>query len=151
MVRNWTISTLYEHLTTIISNNEKNERDRVDQIIDRIEETTRLQFESMEKIIAQTQEALDKRLCTMNEFRETINDQRESLERRMSDCLLKKEFDIQHEAVQRDIQSLRESRSELQGKASMVSIYITAAIAAISLAISVFSLLEQFMHALPAM
>jgi hypothetical protein len=75
---------------------------------------------------------LNERLNGMNEFREALKDQSQKY-------LTKDEFNIQHLRVQDDIRILRESKAQLEGKASQTSVLISYAIALISLIIAIIS------------
>src|ERR1019366_7802014 len=67
---------------------------------------------------------LEKRLDSMNEFRESLKDQANLM-------LTRNEHEIYIQKVDSDIRILRESRAELAGKASQASVNITFLVALI--------------------
>ena len=73
---------------------------------------------------------LDKRLDTMNEFRQALKDQQATF-------VSRSEFEILHQRIIEDIRILREAKATTEGKASMASVYISYLIALIALAISI--------------
>ena len=88
-----------------------------------IEQATRVAKESMEK-----------RLESMNEFRDTLRDQSRTFITRS-----------EHETLIKEIQSLRESRAELAGKASQSSVHIAWAMGAAGILLSVIGIVEKFL------
>jgi hypothetical protein len=87
---------------------------------------------SVETSIILAHASMEKRLDSMNEFREALKDQNSRFITRN-----------EHELVMSDIQDLKESRAELQGKASMQSVVVAYMISAISLAIGLFALFHD--------
>lgn len=77
-------------------------------------------------------QALEKRLEIMNEFRGALQDQSKTYIGRP-----------EHDSVVADIRSLRESRAEMEGKASTMSVVIAYAISIISLFLAALAL---FIH-----
>ena len=77
-------------------------------------------------------EGMDERLARMNEFRDALRDQNATF-------VSKTEFNAVSERLNEDIRSLRESRSELKGKAEQSSVNVATFIALISLTIGVIS------------
>jgi hypothetical protein len=99
-------------------------------------------IESRLDAIRSTMQATDKtveaRLLAMNELREQINAER-------GHYLPRSEHEAIHKSLDEDIRSLRESRSELAGKASMAQLYATWIFASVGLVISLLSLLKNLM------
>jgi ethanolamine ammonia-lyase small subunit len=91
-----------------------------------------VRLEATDKAQEVYRSALDKRLETMNEFREALKDQNKTSIARP-----------EHELVVADIRSLRESRATLEGKASMMSVIISYGISIISLFVAILAL---FLH-----
>jgi ethanolamine ammonia-lyase small subunit len=91
-----------------------------------------VRLEATDKAQEVYRSALDKRLETMNEFREALKDQNKTFIARP-----------EHELVVADIRSLRESRATLEGKASMMSVIISYGISIISLFVAILAL---FLH-----
>lgn len=81
--------------------------------------------------------SLETRLEHMNEFRAAMSDQSKHY-------LTKQEFTIQHERVMEDIKILRESKANLEGKASTKSVMIAYIISGIGLLISLITLILKF-------
>ena len=75
----------------------------------------------------------DRRLDSMNEFRQALKDANGTF-------ITRTEYGNLHERIQEDIKGLRESRAESQGKASMGSVYISYLIAIIAMIISLLHL-----------
>jgi hypothetical protein len=97
-------------------------RDYFDQRIDEIARVTAL-----------TAAAMDKRLEGMNEFREQLNTQAKSF-------YLRQEHDSFAERITGDIRLLRESKANLEGKASQLSVSIAILIAGLGVVISLVNL-----------
>ena len=74
--------------------------------------------------------ALEKRLESMNEFREAMKDQAARMMTRE-----------ESKSIKDDIRSLRESRATLEGKASYQSVLIAYALSAISIIVSIVGVL----------
>lgn len=91
-----------------------------------------VRLEAIDKAQEVYRSALDKRLETMNEFREALKDQNKTFIARP-----------EHELIVADIRSLRESRATLEGKASMMSVIISYGISIISLFVAILAL---FLH-----
>ncbi len=88
-------------------------------------------------------EVMDARLNSMNEFRSALSDQAD-------DFLTRTEYTVQYQNLEQrfgrmdeDIRTLRESRAELQGKASQSQVNIALIVAIIGIAISVMGILAQ--------
>lgn len=81
-------------------------------------------LQALEKANVLFQRVLDARLAGMNEFRE-------DLRRQANTFITRDEFLAMHERVKEDIRSLRESRAQLQGKASHQSVMVAIALALI--------------------
>lgn len=74
--------------------------------------------------------ALDKRLDSMNEFRQQLRDQGNTFFTRL-------EHDAYMRAVEVDLRELRKSKDILEGKATQASVNVAYLIAGLSLAISI--------------
>lgn len=91
-------------------------------------------IEAIEKSICVANEEMQRRLTGMNELREDL--------RRLENTFTTRaEWQIGHERVMEDVRSLRESRAELAGKASQLSVTVATLLAAIGLAISAFAII----------
>lgn len=100
--------------------------------VDKEQAKSILKIDDINKNTAAANASLDKRLETMNEFREALKDQ-------TAKYITREEYNLMNEKVVEDIKHLSESKAHAEGKASMTSVYISYAIAAIALG---FSLLE---------
>jgi len=78
---------------------------------------------------------MEKRLETMNEFRNSLKDQTDKM-------LTRTEFQIFHDKVLEDIRFLRESRALIEGKASQTFVNITFMFSMISLFIAILNYLK---------
>jgi len=88
-------------------------------------------------------EVMDARLAAMNEFRDSLNDQGATF-------ITRPEYSVQHsnledhlKRVDDDIRTLRESRAELQGKASQSQVNVALLIGVIGIILSLVGLLLQ--------
>lgn len=91
---------------------------------------------SIEQATKSAAAQMEKRLEGMNEFRDALKDQ-------ATKFLTKDEFNIQHIRVQDDVRMLRESKANLEGKASQTSVFIAYGIAVVSLIIAIISLFHK--------
>lgn len=91
-------------------------------------------FEAMDKAVSTATSSLDKRLDTMNEFRNTLKDQNATF-------LTKTEYDNRHTELSKQIEDLKLSRAEMAGKASQSSVNLAYAVTGIGLIISIVSLI----------
>ena len=98
-------------------------------------------LQSIEDAIGVARLAMETRLAGMNEFRESLRDQ---TNRSMS----REEYQAAHDRVKEDIQSLRESRAELAGKASQMSVNISLLISILGLVTSLVSVTLLLIHKL---
>ena len=94
-------------------------------------------MEAVEATMRATERAMDIRLETMNEFRAQINAERGEYIQRSHLEAMRAEHDAVHKSMDNDIRSLRESRSEVHGKASVSAVYFTALCVVVSLLLSV--------------
>lgn len=97
----------------------------------------KLKFKGNSKALKLSANRLDKRLDDMNHYRELLKDQN-------SEFLSKNEFNIQHEKLEimlnearEDIKMLRENKANLEGKASMTSVWVSYLIGFSALAIAI--------------
>jgi len=105
----------------------------VDKQIKAIKSLMKSKYQTIEKSTDIATNVLDKRLDSMNEFRASLKDQQKTF-------LSRKEFDILHQKVCDDIRMLRESKANLEGKASQLSVFITLIIALLALALSAITI-----------
>ena len=83
---------------------------------------------SLERAQELSRETMNARLCAMNEFRGALKDQ-------VAQSVTRQE----HEVLVREIQGLRESRAEMQGKASQLSVMLSYGLGVIGILFSVWS------------
>jgi len=88
---------------------------------------------SLEKATELARFQMEKRLEGMNEVRAQLKEQ-------AAQFISRAEYDSKHERLITEIRDLRESRAELQGKASQKSLNITLGVAIISLVIALVGL-----------
>jgi hypothetical protein len=96
---------------------------------------TQLQLRAMEAASEKSAAILDERLERMNEFRAAMQDQGATF-------VTRAELDLKLEAIERDVRALRDFASEHRGAASATSVYVTGALALISLAVSLWAVLQ---------
>jgi hypothetical protein len=89
-----------------------------------------IRLDSIDKANDVAYTALDKRLESMNEFRQALKDQAGTFVTRP-----------EHDMVLVDVRSLRESRAEMEGKASLMSVYIAWSLAILGIIVSIIDLL----------
>ena len=127
--------------STIIKSNIDNEN-----IIDRLNVDAGLlvllkeKIESLEKYFVSSNHSLDKRLETMNEFRESLKDQTKNY-------FTRQEHELYVQSVEKDLRMLRESKATFEGKASERSVVFTMVVAIIGIVLSFASLLHTFVDA----
>jgi hypothetical protein len=114
-------------------------REYVDFRFAAIKEKSDVQAESIKTATEILARQLDKRLESMNEFRESLRDQN-------STFLRKEEYDTRHGAMEFRISALEISKAELCGKASQSSVNITTALAVFSIFISIVSVMVHYIR-----
>ena len=85
---------------------------------------------AIDKSTSLAKESMERRLEGMNEFRDALKDQ-------TARFITKEDFEKQHQRAIDDIKILRESKANLEGKASVSSVYIAYALSFITLLISI--------------
>ena len=93
---------------------------------------------SLDKATDISHRNLERRLDTMNEFREALKDQSITF-------LTKAEYCVFKEQIDDDIRSLMHTRSVLEGKASQSSVNVSLMIGITGLFISLVSLILRFL------
>jgi hypothetical protein len=101
-------------------------RDYVDTRILALEQATNLAAKTLEK-----------RLEGMNEFREALKNQ-------ASLFITRSEMELEIEKMEKDIRVLRESKANLEGKASQISVVIALAISILGLFVGIIGLIYKF-------
>jgi hypothetical protein len=105
----------------------------VDARFEAIERTTALERESAKLASRLAYDNMDRRLDSMNEFRGQMDDQAKRF-------MPRTECTAALDRLEEDVRSLRESRAELQGKASQSSVMVSWLIAGVGLLLSIVSL-----------
>jgi hypothetical protein len=125
-------------------------RDYVDRLLEDITRHYDVRLEAVSDATARALAANEKRLDSMNEFRETLRDQANRLATRqeveqirdqMQRFLTLVEYSARHEKVMSDIESLKISRATLDGKASQNAVNSAQVTAWIGLVVGVLGLL----------
>lgn len=96
-------------------------------------ESLKIRLESIDKATEVAKIAMEKRLDALNELRQMVN---ETLGR----CITKDNYDTKQGAMQAQIDDLRLSRAELQGKASLNSVYIAYGLSFLSIIVALIKL-----------
>ena len=111
-------------------------------ILQDLKEYVNIRFEAENNARVSAYNSMEKRLEGMNEFRRTIEDQG-------SRMITRAEHQETHNALNEDIRSLRESRAEINGKASQTSMLAALLIATLGVILSglsfIIRLKEKFM------
>ena len=87
---------------------------------------------ALEKAVSVAYVQMDRRLDTMNEFREQLKDQSASF-------ITKSEYFVKIDVLDKDVRELRESRAELKGKASQTSVNIGYVVSALGVILGILS------------
>ena len=105
-------------------------RDYVDEKVRGVYLFSKGKYQTIDKSTKLAADSLEKRLETMNEFREALKDQQTRF-------VTREEFGLIRDRLSEDIRILREAKANTEGKASQTSVYISYLIAIIALAISI--------------
>jgi hypothetical protein len=95
--------------------------------IQAIETATKIAYETMER-----------RLEGMNEFRDTLRDQ-------AGKFVTRSEIDVVREAIEDDLRILRESKANLEGKASQGAVNVALLFSVIGLLLGIFGIVMKFL------
>ena len=107
----------------------------VDKLFEAKDEKIKLLFDDMQRAITKAEQIMDKRLESMNEFRT-------QLEQQASKFVTKEALDLQLQPTCKSVRELERIADVARGKASVVSVMISAAIAAIGFIIGIINLLK---------
>ena len=88
-----------------------------------------LKYESLDKANKLAADLLDKRLESMNEFRNSLRDQANKF-------ITRDEVNLMIKAIEADIRMLREAKANAEGKVSMTSVMIATIIVVVGLILS---------------
>lgn len=97
-----------------------------------------LQVSSLEKATVLAAHSMEKRLEGMNEFREQLKDQ-------ASRFIVREEFTVVVENIQKDLRSLLHSKALIEGKASRNSVVIVLGLSLLGIIIAAFGFLLEIM------
>jgi hypothetical protein len=95
------------------------------------------EHELMEALRVVDKEALGKHLAWLNEMRGALKDEREERNR----LYPRLEHDVYAAAVEKDLRTLRESRAEMQGKASQSNLNVTFFIASAGAVVAIVDMI----------
>jgi len=98
-----------------------------------------MRIRSQEEALDLARESLEKRLDTMNEFRQSLKDQQ-------STFITHNEYNAKHELLQAQVDQLRLKGAELSGKADQRSVTIVMIFSLISATLGLISLVESLVH-----
>jgi len=119
-------------------------REYLENRIDNLEKTLLERYSTQEKTTANVLSANEKRLDSMNEFRETLRDQNRTFITRTDHESLIASFQKDIDRIDDDIESLKISRAELSGKASQSQLNIHFIFTLVSFVIAVVGLLIKW-------
>jgi uncharacterized protein YicC (UPF0701 family) len=108
--------------------------------IEALEKMAKIANDSIEKAVSVAHNAMNERLNTMNEFRDSLRDQNTLFITKVEHQALCDRIDRQ----ETEIRGLRESRAELNGKASQGSVDTARTMALIGVAVSIISIILKF-------
>ena len=98
-----------------------------------------LQISALIRSIDLAHVAMEKRLDVMNEFRESLRDT-------VAKTVTRTEWEKGHDQVEKDVAMLRESKANLEGKASQFSVNIAMIFAILATLLSGVSLIVNILH-----
>jgi hypothetical protein len=112
-------------------------KEYIDSNVSTLKEYLNVQIEALKHATLIAKESMEKRLDSMNEFRETLKDQTNSF-------IPRQEYKESIFSLQKQVDDLKQSRDILAGKASQSSVNIAYILTAISLLLSVLSFILNF-------
>jgi hypothetical protein len=112
------------------------QRDYFDRILTERDRKFDERFQFQKDAIATALASMDKRLDGMNEFRASLQDQTKNQ-------VSKSEFQVFKDGTDKDIRMLRESKAELDGKASQSSVNFSLGISVLGLIMSSISIVMR--------
>jgi hypothetical protein len=98
-----------------------------------VEKAAELKSKVVEVSTTLAAQNLEKRLDHMNEFREALSDQATTF-------ITKSEYNIHNDIIINDVRMLRESKSQLEGKASQSSVNIAYILSIISIIVALIAI-----------
>ena len=107
-----------------------------DTRMDDLNKSINMQFKHIEESTRLARESMERRLNTMNEFRETLKDQ-------SSQFISETTFDVQNRRIVDDIRTLREWMNKQEGRATQKSVNIVYVLSLIALLISLFDIIMR--------
>lgn len=96
-------------------------------------------LEAMNKATDMAYKEMDRRLSSMNEFRDSLKDQSNTF-------FTKAEQDLYREKIEGEIRALREYKAVLESKASQSAVNLSTALSFIGLLLGVISLILHFIE-----
>lgn len=94
-------------------------------------------FQSLEKAVRLAARQMEKRLDSMNEFREQLKDQSNTF-------LPRDSFEAKHELIQKQVDELRMIQAEVRGKASQMSVSVAYIGIGISFLVAIIDFIFTF-------
>ena len=116
-------------------------------VIDKVEALRteiNIKIDALKEATTIAKTSLDERLSHMNEFRDALKDQTATFINRKEHEILIQSIDIRINEINCEIQSLKESKARLEGKADQSSVNTSLIIAIIGIVISVSGLVLHF-------
>ena len=107
-----------------------------DTRMDDLNKSINMQFKHIEESTRLARESMERRLNTMNEFRETLKDQ-------SSQFISETTFDVHNRRIVDDIRTLREWMNKQEGRATQKSVNIVYVLSLIALLISLFDIIMR--------
>ena len=94
---------------------------------------------AMDEAVSLARESMETRLEGMNEFRTSLKEQADKFITRLEHFQVEEAHGQIHKGIAEDIRMLRESKAELQGKASQTAVMLTMIIAFLGLFTAIMS------------
>jgi hypothetical protein len=107
----------------------------LDNQIEAVEKLLEARLTAVENATRVAAQEMNRRLESMNEFREQLRVQ-------AGQFLGRDEYHTAHSRIMEDVRFLREARAELEGKASATSVYIVYGLSFVSLVLSIIKLFK---------
>ena len=111
----------------------------LDKRLDALESLMVTRFDAADKATVLFQIALEARLEGLNEWRQQSKD-------RERDFMPRSEYQLHHDQVCSDVRELRESRAELEGKASQKSVNLAVILTVFALFLSALGVILALFH-----
>jgi len=118
-------------------------REYLEALIRNLEKSFLAHYEAQEKALITALAANEKRLDSMNEFRETLRDQNKTFATFSEQKSFEKSVNEKFETMNESIKAIQISDAVLVGKASQLQFYIVMVVSVIGLIVSIVRMVAQ--------